>query len=554
MIKLTYKSLLTSKNFPRINKLLSLSSSVLTRRQTISAITHSKKSISNQAVQSTIPKDQQNEIIDHIYYKLSKLIPTRFYLSSSNSDSIRLLYKPNDFYKSLLQNILLAKDRIFLTSLYLGKHEHELIQTLDTALTKNPNLRVYFLLDGLRSTREFPADSSITLISSLISKYGSERIHFRLYRTPAFHGWKSHLIPKRFNEGLGLQHMKFYGFDNDKIILSGANLSHDYFTNRQDRYWLFQNNELNNYYFQILQLVGSLSYKVEMNTNSRKNPCLPCLIWPKNNLTVDPLKDRNQFLRDSSLIITKFLCDRANIEQKNMTKDWDTVIFPISQFTPLFRHSLLDKSTELPTILSLFNIMKNHNLKNHSNINWCFTAGYFNIFPSIRKNMLESNCTNSNVITASSKANGFYESKGVSKYLPHAYLHLTYKFLKQVKSSNSHIFVKEWENGIHNKLNGWSYHAKGIWFYFGNTQNNIYEPFLTVLGSSNYTRRSYSLDLESNIVILTKNDFLKNELRKELNHLLKDTKDVTLNNFKNDPEKHVKRGVKIVTKLLGNRL
>ena len=511
--------------------------------------------MSNQSVQGIIPNVcQQNEIIDHIYHKLSELIPTRFYLNSSNCDSIKLLYNPNDFYQTLLQNILLAKERIFLTSLFLGNQEHELIQTLDSALTKNPDLQVHILLDGLRSTREFPDDSSVTLISSLISKYGSERIQFRLYRTPAFHGWKSHVIPKRFNEGLGVQHMKFYGFDNDKIILSGANLSRDYFTNRQDRYWLFQNNELNNYYFQILELIGSLSYKVEMNTNSRKNPCLPYLIWPKNNFTVDPLKDRNQFLRDSSLIITKFLHEKRNIEQKNITKDWDTVIFPISQFTPLFKHSLLNKSTELPTILSLFNIMKNYNLKNNSNINWTFTAGYFNIFPSIRKNMLESNCTNSNVIAASSKANVFYESKGVSKHLPDAYLHLAYKFLKQVNSSNSHIVVKEWENGTHNKPNGWSYHAKGIWFYFGSTQTSIFQPFLTILGSSNYTRRSYSLDLESNIVILTKNDFLQNELRNELNHLLKHTRDVTLNDFRNDPEKHVKPSVKIATKLLGKRL
>jgi CDP-diacylglycerol---glycerol-3-phosphate 3-phosphatidyltransferase len=42
---------------------------------------------------------------------------------------------------------------------------------------------------------------------------------------------------QRWNEVVGLQHMKIYLFD-DSVIVSGANLSDDYFTNRQDRYVL----------------------------------------------------------------------------------------------------------------------------------------------------------------------------------------------------------------------------------------------------------------------------------------------------------------------------
>lgn len=498
--------------------------------------------------------DHENNFISSIHDKLYQLIPTKFYLNAKQTkDSIKILYKPNDFYQTLLQNILNAKERVFLTSLYLGKQETELISTFDKALGQNPNLEVHFLLDGLRSTREFPRDSSMTLISTLIKKYGSERVQFRLYRTPSFHGWKSHLIPKRFNEGLGLQHMKFYGFDQDKIILSGANLSNDYFTNRQDRYWLLNNKSLNNYYFQILKLIGSLSYKVEMSTTTNG---LPELVWPKSNVTSNPLKDRNKFLHDSSTILTKFLHERKSEEPS--LKDWDTVVFPISQFTPLFKHSP-DKSTELPAILSLFKQIQSYNINSIKGdtshfINWTFTAGYFNMFPSIRRSILDSHCSDSNVITASSKANGFYQSKGVSKHLPDAYMHLSYKFLRKVARSQSHIKVKEWENGVYNQPNGWSYHAKGIWFYFGQTNEQQYKPFLTILGSSNYTRRSYSLDLESNIVILTKDPILQDELKAELNYLLEDTNEITLDDFKEDPERHIKPGVKLATKLLGRRL
>ena len=37
------------------------------------------------------------------------------------------------------------------------------------------------------------------------------------------------------NETVGLQHMKLYLYD-DTVLISGANLSEDYFVNRQDRF------------------------------------------------------------------------------------------------------------------------------------------------------------------------------------------------------------------------------------------------------------------------------------------------------------------------------
>lgn len=47
-------------------------------------------------------------------------------------------------------------------------------------------------------------------------------------------------LPPRWNEVLSVYHIKSYIFDNNMII-SGANLSNDYFTSRIDRYVLFEN-------------------------------------------------------------------------------------------------------------------------------------------------------------------------------------------------------------------------------------------------------------------------------------------------------------------------
>lgn len=58
---------------------------------------------------------------------------------------------------------------------------------------------------------------------------------------------------------------------------------------------------------------------------------------------------------------------------------------------------------------------------------------------------------------------------------------------------------------------GWTYHAKGLWV----SLNGDTEPSISIVGSSNYTKRSYSLDLETGVAIVTSDEGLKKELRKE---------------------------------------
>ena len=61
-----------------------------------------------------------------------------------------------------------------------------------------------------------------------------------LFHTPKLRGIYKKMIPDKYNELIGLQHCKLFVFD-DSVIISGANLSTDYFTNRQDRYILIGN-------------------------------------------------------------------------------------------------------------------------------------------------------------------------------------------------------------------------------------------------------------------------------------------------------------------------
>ncbi|SCU78776.1 LAMI_0A05886g1_1 [Lachancea mirantina] len=455
---------------------------------------------------------------------------------------IDVLHSPEKFYETIKSKIASAEDRIFLASLYVGTSEEELIDCLSSALSRNKKLKAYFLLDGLRGTRESPKACSASLLSRLVDEHG-DRVDFRLYRTPALTRLKEALIPRRFNEGIGLQHMKIYGFD-DEVILSGANLSKDYFTNRQDRYYCFKSKSFADYFFMLHQLVSGVSYKVAFSSSEKRYKTL----WPSSNLAPEPNSDQSAFYRECSRLLSDFL-DKAKGDEmiESGSSLYPTSVFPISQFTPLFEKRK-DLSTEKRSILTVLSEMKDQS------INWTFTAGYFNMLPSIKTLLLRSPSEFGKVITASPHANGFFESKGVSKHLPNAYLYLCQKFLKDVEKSgkNKHIDVFEWKKGIVNKPGGWSYHAKGIWLSESDLDDT--RPALTIIGSSNYTRRAYSLDLESNALIITNDSDLRGKMQDEIDNIMTYASKVTLEDFKTEEERRISTGVKMATSLLGKRL
>lgn len=466
--------------------------------------------------------------VQTLVHEIDKIAP-RFELDANQIDIIQ---DPKEFYSLLKSKISTARSRIFLSSLYIGKGQKELIECVSSALNKNPNLMVYILTDALRATREAPSPSSASLLAQLMEKYG-DQVDIRMYHTPHLHGLSKKLVPKRFNEGFGLQHMKIYGFD-DELILSGANLSTDYFTNRQDRYYLFKSKKFTDYHFKIQTTVGSLSYKLHHSENESKFE----LIWPATNSVPEPSKrNLNKFIEGSS----KILSDLFKIQTVNDSKDFDTVVYPISQFTPIVNK---DISTEKKSVMCLLDYV------NQSNIHWTFTAGYFNMLPEIKSKLIQSNSSGT-VITASPLANGFYQSNGVSRFLPDAYLYLARNFLYDVHNSKKEdkIDLREWTRGIVNTDDGWSYHAKGLWA----TAPGESEPSITVIGSSNYTRRAYNFDLETNAVIITSDPKLKSKMQNEIDNIEEHTMSLKLEDFK-EKDREIHPLVILATKILGRGL
>lgn len=163
-------------------------------------------------------------------------VPSKTILSYGSA--VSLLKYPSDYLGTLRSLIKGASSNITLSALYFGNksNEMDLITDIDSALSDpmRPNLTVTFILDHSRASRMGSTSaSSVQVLSSLVTKY-HPRCRLLLYQMPHLRG-RLGLLPTQMKETLGVYHCKFCVVDNT-TILTGANLSEEYFENRQDRY------------------------------------------------------------------------------------------------------------------------------------------------------------------------------------------------------------------------------------------------------------------------------------------------------------------------------
>ena len=442
-----------------------------------------------------------------------------------NADQIEILDGPKGFYDTLKAKIRESKRRIYLSTLYVGKTEHDLITTIRDALLHNgPKLKVSILTDALRGTREAPDPSCASLLASLVAEF-PDRVEVRMYHTPNLTGVRKALLPKRINEGWGLQHIKLYGFD-DEVILSGANLSNDYFTNRQDRYHVFKSKAVADYFDRIHSAVCSISFLLQ----SSDTPSRFTLEWPASNPAPNPLEAPKRHIEEATSLLLPFVTPTASLSPPTTS----TFVYPFICHPPTI-------NTELPA----FRALLARRIKSYT-----FTAGYFNPHLQITSSLLAAssppNSAPGSILTASPYANGFFGSKGISGLLPAAYTHLSLVFLQAARGKN--IQLREWQRGIVGQQNGWTYHAKGLWVTLqpdlqresasrtpnrtslglgtdvkGEDSSAVAGPSVTLIGSSNYTTRSYGLDLEVGAMVVTEDEGLMRKLKREEELLMSHT-------------------------------
>ncbi|XP_033122712.1 CDP-diacylglycerol--glycerol-3-phosphate 3-phosphatidyltransferase, mitochondrial-like [Anneissia japonica] len=192
-----------------------------------------------------------------------------------NGGNVTVLDGPQHFYSTLKTGIENANKRVVLASLYLGEGQLEqalidsLLSRCSESELRGAPIKVQVLLDYTRGSRG--VTNSRTLLLPLLQGHG-ETSQVALYHTPHLRGILRSLIPERYNEVIGLSHLKVYLFD-DSLVMSGANLSNDYFTNRQDRYILFRNvPEVSEFFCQLVTTVSTFSLQLDAENSIDLHP------------------------------------------------------------------------------------------------------------------------------------------------------------------------------------------------------------------------------------------------------------------------------------------
>lgn len=407
------------------------------------------------------------------------------------ADQIEIITEPQAFYTKLQMLCINAVNRIGIASLYFGTDhlESELVNDIQQNLCKNSELKVNILIDYTRGTRgEGRKTSSKQMLQQLLSDNSNTSLS--LYHTPKLRGLKKRVMPGRWNELIGLQHMKIYVADQT-VIISGANLSNDYFKNRQDRYIMIKDKNLSDFYFQLIEKVQEFSVQVSSDNTYGSHPK-----W--NMLPYED--DQKRFVNLANDSICQFFNTTADEmkrqmdKNRNSNKKIDTWIFPLVEMGQLnIHHDSI--------------VTENFFLKAVPNSRINLTTGYFNLTQTYMDTIAAKCSATCDILMAHPNANGFQGAKGPAGGIPAAYSQISKNFLKKLIELNQTDRIKLYEY----QRRGWTYHAKGLWYYLPGS----YTPDLTLIGSSNFGERSVNRDLESQICLVTVNDELRRQLQRE---------------------------------------
>ncbi|KAI0026815.1 hypothetical protein K488DRAFT_64352 [Vararia minispora EC-137] len=430
---------------------------------------------------------------------------------SVSPGNVRVLGQPDRFYAELLRMIRSARKRIFISSLYIGSTENELIDTLRMSLERTPALEVHLQLDYNRSTRPGRACTA-TLLLPLLYQF-PDRVHVSLFRSPKLKGFMAKLIPPRFNEGWGTWHAKIYGADED-VMISGANLNRSYFTDRQDRYLYFAGESgLADYCFSYLKTASSFSFKLLWPQEVAETGALPSPLWTEPSVHPQRIE---RMAGDAFRALQASHRQRQQLPLPATDARDEALVFPVIQA------GQFSIKEEEECIKLLFHFLTDAVASQSVSVDFKplvnLTSGYFGLYKSYQDLILQSP-VDTRIVCASPLANGFYGSKGVSGLIPEGYTLLEKRFMRAVHrarrawtqnasspDSESGVELTEWHR------DAWTYHAKGLWV----SPTHTAPPLLTLFGSTNLNSRSAHLDAELSFVMLTSSAGLREQLRAEL--------------------------------------
>ena len=473
---------------------------------------------------------------------------------------------PDDFHSFLCERINGAQKRVVLASLYIGVgssssptpalvegnscKEDELLQALRNAASNNKLEKMQILLDANRALRKVSpttkrnrqshgaeaegtiqtnsADAILSRINPFIRRCPTEHgkqesnINSGLFLFPVHGKPLRTILPSPLNEVAGVFHIKAFIVD-DVLILSGANLSEEYFCNRVDRYMVFTNGGggLVDFYANLCDVLCSYAIRYDSpQENSRR----------RRDLVTSLISSRDEKERKEKLELSLMRLFDGNYQSQEL-EDSDSEVDVVAYAIPTFQlpTSFLDRPICIPSDTEVTQNLLLTTLDSSGEISASvrLSSAYLNLTQKLLSVLTQfGRKTNVGgapyILTAGPISHGFAPKKGgeprrrrvrvveyVKSTIPKAFLTLVNETAQSIISAGGKVLLYE--------RAGWTFHAKGIWVTANDacSMNGsslgshhpeiIHSPsslVATVIGSSNYGARSEDLDVESNCIIV----------------------------------------------------
>ena len=512
-----------------------------------------------------------------------------------SGQDIRIIGEPKQFYASIREEIGRAKSEISLSALYLGTGslEKQLLADLDAAMDKEEGLRVTLVFDYNRAQRLWSGDleGSVSvpqfhIILPLIQKYGANRVRLRLYKMPKLNASYYNYLPVQLREVLGVYHVKFLQFD-DVVLLTGANLSNEYFTTRVDRYILFDRG-MGPFVRKYIEIMEGQCHHV--NADGTLKP---------------PVLHDTQLPSDlNALVSTSATCRQTN-------GDIDTILFPLVQHATV---GIMQESKAIPDILKELALLSSTGAATDTGRSSgdgsprCTSLVFSSPYPSFTRALMTgirdiavtlfqqraSEIEPAVLISASRASHGFGgDTEGLKAVIPTLHDEILHASIMPVTSTSTGTFTGISEGGTatetvckDNDSNteedagaedvlavlkydraGWTFHSKGIWCDVvtpsnkkgkdGGSSSTIDASTMSYIGSSNMGERSAKRDMELGFMLVTRNPQLRASLRKEVHRVLSHCEAVTVDDLRGklheQPMRHLRLRTGSAASLLTSR-
>ena len=452
---------------------------------------------------------------------------------------------PDKFHSMLCNKIRHAKQRVYLASLYVGPaacqkaapKEQELLNAIQDAAQKN-NLDIKVLLDKNRALRPVPVSGDVqsTTTSSAeavyqalkpqpqndaekqLSQKKSNQNNNSLFLFSVLPASLQYFLPNPYNEVMGVFHIKMYIID-DSIILSGANLSEEYFVDRYDRYLHITKGGggLVDFYADLVNVLcdHAETYQGENSGRPRPTPTRSSSMATGASQT----KNGRSELIDS---LTKVLTSEAkddDIDESDLNEDPSVVAYAVPTFQA--PKGFFDHSSSKPSFLSDTEVTNNllrSALEEDPTAIIRLSSAYLN--PTNTFLRVLSDFEHIDFLTAGRISHGFAPKKKAGNkgkdWIPTVFDTISREACEHLAAAKL----------LHYSRPGWTFHAKGLWLEQLTQQNNEGHCQLAavICGSGNYGARSETLDMESNcVLVLPAGSSLEAPLQKEWNDMVQYT-------------------------------